>query len=71
MDLEEDNLDNTRIYSDCLAYYETSVIFRNWLFLNRVSHSVFFRYGNFHTNDFQGLWSQLKRITNNFSGNLI
>ena len=27
-----------------------------------------FGFGNFHTNNIEGLWSQIKRLTNNFSG---
>ena len=36
--------------------------------LKRVNHSVWLGYGSFHTNNIEGLWSQIKRITNNFSG---
>ncbi len=36
--------------------------------MKRVNHSVWFGYGNFHTNNIEGLWSQIKRLTNNFSG---
>ena len=36
--------------------------------MKRVNHSVWFGYGNFHTNNIEGLWSQIKRLSNNFSG---
>ena len=42
------------------------VHFRKWLYFKIVNHSVWFEYGNFHTNNVEGLWSQIKRITNNF-----
>ena len=40
----------------------------NGYILKRVNLCVWFGYENFHTNNVEGLWSQLKRITNNFSG---
>ena len=36
--------------------------------LHRVNHSVWFGQGLFHTNTIEGLWSQIKRLSNNFSG---
>ena len=36
--------------------------------LHRVNHSVWFGQGLFHTNSIEGLWSQIKRLSNNFSG---
>jgi len=36
--------------------------------LHRVNHSVWFGQGLFHTNTVEGLWSQIKRLSNNFSG---
>ena len=36
--------------------------------LKRVNHSVWFGYGQFHTNTIEGLWSHIKRLTKNFSG---
>ena len=68
MDLDEEYLENTRIYSDCFASYQPDTFLENGYILKRVNHSVWFGYGNFHTNNVEGLWSQIKRITNNFSG---
>ena len=36
--------------------------------LLRVNHSVWFGQDLFHTNTVEGLWSQFKRLSNNFSG---
>ena len=36
--------------------------------LHKVNHSIWFGQGLFHTNTVEGLWSQLKRLTNDFSG---
>ena len=36
--------------------------------LHRVNHSVWFGQDLFHTNTVEGLWSQIKRLSNNFSG---
>ena len=33
-----------------------------------VNHIVWFGQGLFHTNTVEGLWSQIKRLTKNFSG---
>ena len=68
IDLDEEYLENTRIYSDCFASYQPDTFLENGYILKRVNHSVWFGYGNFHTNNVEGLWSQIKRITNNFSG---
>ena len=67
MDLDEEYLENTRIYSDCFASYHPSTFLENDYILKRVNHSVWFGYGNFHKNNVEGLWSQIKRIMNNFS----
>ena len=33
-----------------------------------MNHSVWFGIGLFHTNTVEGLWSQIKRLSNNFAG---
>ena len=38
------------------------------LHFKKINHIVLFGYGNFHTNNVEGLWPQIKRLTNNFSG---
>ena len=68
MDLEEEYLENARIYYDCFASYQPNRFRENGYFLKRVNHSVWFGYGNFHTNNVEGLWSQIKRLSKNFSG---
>ena len=67
VDLDEEFLENTRIYSDCFASYQPNTFLENGYILKRVNHSVWFGYGNFHTNNVEGLWSQIKRLINNFS----
>jgi len=51
-----------------LFFYQPATFRDNGYILKRVNHSIWFVYGNFHTNNVEGLWSQIKRITNNFSG---
>ena len=36
--------------------------------LKKVNHSIWFGYGDFHTNTVERLWPQIKRLTDNFSG---
>ena len=67
MDLDEEYLENTRIFSDCFASYQPNTFRDYGYILKRVNHSVWFGYGNFHTNNVEGLWSQIKRLTINFS----
>ena len=71
-DLDENiNLDislKTRIYSDCYSVYQTNDFKDMGYILHRVNHSVWFGQGLFHTNSIEGLWSQIKRLSNNFSG---
>ena len=68
MDIDEENLINTRIYSDCYSSYQVNDFLNMRYLLKRVNHSVWFRCGSFHTYNIEGLWSQIKRLTNNFSG---
>ena len=72
-DLDEDNINevnlvNTRVYSDCFRAYQPNTFRDKGYILKHVNRSVFFGYGDFHTNPVEGLWSQLKRITHYFSG---
>ena len=68
MDLDKESLENTRKYSDCFASYQPNTFRENGYILKRVNHSVWFEYGNFLTNNIEGLWPRIKRLTNNFSG---
>ena len=68
---ENINLDislKTRIYSDCFSVYQANDFKDMGYILHRVNHSVWFGQGLFHTNSIEGLWSQIKRLSNNFSG---
>jgi len=66
----DDNLIDpaTRIYSDCFASYQIIDFNKLGYILNKVNHSYWFGYGSFHTNTIDGVWSKIKRISNNFSG---
>ena len=68
MDLDDENIECPRIYSDCFASYQPNNFRDNGYILKRVNHSVWFGYGTFHTNNIEGLWSQIKRLSNNYSG---
>ena len=59
---------STRIYSDCWAAYSKEDFKNEGYILHRVNHTVWFGKGLFHTNTIEGLWSQIKRLNNNFSG---
>ena len=50
------------------ASYQQNRFRENGYILKSVNHSVWFGYGNFHTNNVEGLWSQIKRLSNSFSG---
>ena len=67
MDLDEEFLENTRIFSNCFFSYQPNSFRENGYILNRVNHSVWFGYGNFHSNNIEALWSQIKRFSNTFS----
>ena len=67
-EFSENELLNTRIYSDCFASYQPADFQNLGYLLKRVNHSIWFGYGLFHTNNVEGLWSQIKRLTKNFSG---
>ena len=58
----------TRIYSDCYQTYQPVDFERMGYILKRINHSIWFGYGLMHTNTIEGLWSQIKRLNNNFSG---
>ena len=66
--LDDDNTFNKRIYSDSFASYQPLTFKEAGYKLHRVNHSVWFGSGLFHTNSIEGLWSQLKRLTKDFSG---
>ena len=68
INLEDDNNESPLIYSDSFTAYQPNNFRQNGYILKRVNHSVWFGYGNFHTNNIEGLWSQIKRLSNNFSG---
>lgn len=59
---------STRVYSDCWRAYNTTDFKNKGSYLHRVNHSIWWGSGLFNTNTIEGLWSQLKRISNYFSG---
>ena len=58
----------TRIYSDCWSAYQLSDFMDCGFLLHRVNHSLWLGSGLFHTNTVEGLWGQIKRLCNDFSG---
>ena len=68
MDVEARYLINTRIFSDCWSSYQINDFREMGFILNRINHSVWFGYGDFHNNTIEGMWSQIKRHSKNFSG---
>ena len=67
MDVEERYLINTIIFSDCWSSYQINDFREMGFILNRINHSIWFGYGDFHNNTIEGLWSQIKRHSKNFS----
>ena len=63
MDIDEEYLINKRIYSDCYFSYQVNDFINMGYILKRFNRSVWFGYGSFHTNNIEGLWSQIKRLT--------
>ena len=59
---------STKIYSDCFSSSQKDDFKELGFVLHRVNHSVQFGRGMFHTNIIEGLYSQIKRIKNDFSG---
>ena len=59
---------STRVYSDCWAAYNEIAFKNEGYILHKVNHSVWFGAGLFHTNNIEGLWSQIKRLCFNFTG---
>lgn len=61
-------LRTTGIYCDCWQSYQVRDFNDNGFILPRVNHSIWFGRGTFYTNTIEGVWSKIKRFTNNFSG---
>ena len=66
--LEDGETFNSRIYSDSFVSYQYNSFKEAGYLLHRVNHSFWFGSGLFNTNSVEGLWSQLKRLTHDFSG---
>lgn len=65
---DKDDEGRTSIYSDYFASYQIED-FKNMGFkLKKVNHSVSLGAVLFPTNNLKGLWGQIKRLSNNFSG---
>ena len=58
----------TCIYSNCFSSHRGGDFIHMGYVLHRVNHLVWFGQGKFHTNSIEGLWSSIKRISNNFAG---
>ena len=67
-EVSEAEITKTRIYSDCFQMYQAADFAQMNYILKRINHSIWFGYGLIHTNTVEGLWSQIKRLNNNFSG---
>ena len=70
MNIEDGNNINlaTRIYSDCFQSYQEIDLNQLGYILHIINHSLWFAQGTFHTNTIEGVWSRLKRLTNDFCG---
>ena len=68
INIEDDSNKIPLIYSVSFTTHQPNNFRQNGYIWKRVNHSVWFGYGNFHTNNIEGLWSQIKRLSNNFSG---
>ena len=58
----------TMIYSDCFQSYQEIAFNQLGYILHIINHSLWFLQGTFHTNTIKGVWSRLKRLTNDFCG---
>ena len=58
----------TRIYSDCFQSYQEIDFNSLGYILHSINHSLWFAQGSFHTSPIEGVWSRIKRVTNDFSG---
>ena len=61
----------TRLYSDSYSVYQNNYFINMGYILHRLNHSLWLGQvgqGLFHTNSMEGLWTTIKRLTNNFSG---
>ena len=65
---EDEEFPSTRIYSDCFMAYQISDFNQLGYILYKVNHSVWFGSGSFHTNTIEGVWSKIKRLTDDFNG---
>lgn len=57
-----------RIYSDCFSSYRQEDFTNTGYILHRMNYSICFCQGMLHTNSIEGIWSSIKRISNNFAG---
>lgn len=65
---ENSDYPSTRIYSDCFSTYQVSDFNRMGYILYKKSHSICFGAASFHTNSVEGVWSKIKRVTENLNG---
>ena len=68
INMDEDESIQTRIFSDCFRSYQPND-FKNLGYISkRVNHNIWFGEGSLYSNTIESLWSQIKNITQNFSG---
>jgi len=68
INMDEDESYKLGFFSDCFHSYQPNNFKNLGYILNRANHSIWFGAGSLHTNTIESLWSQIKNITQNFSG---
>ena len=63
---ENENI-STRVFFDSFRSFQPNDFLNLGYILKWVNHSIWFGLGSLHTK-IESLWSQIKNITNNFSG---
>jgi hypothetical protein len=71
INMDEDESIQNRIFSDCFRSYQPNDFKNLGYILKRVNHSIWFGAGSLHSNTIESLCSQIKNITQNFSGLVI
>ena len=65
---ENENFLAIRISSDFFLSYQENDFNNSEYILYRFNYSIWFAQGFFHTNNIEGVWSQIRRWTNDFAG---
>lgn len=64
---EDEEYPSTIIYSGCFMAYQISDFNQLSYILYKVNHLVLFGIESFHTNAIEGVWSKIKRLTDDFN----